>query len=114
MQLNEETCPVPESVLGQLYRSSPHGLTELVASVPAETRAMLAIYCYRRAHLAAVGMAIAATCEEDDLATHGGNLGADLFKKSREADAAPQLNGQRRKISLSNGALMTVIAQDLI
>ena len=114
MQLNEETCPVPESVLGQLYRSSPHGLADLVATVPAETRAMLAIYCYRRAHLASIGMAIAASCEEDDLATYGGNLGADLFKKSREADAAPQLNNQRRKISLSSGALMSVIAQDLI
>jgi len=114
MQLNEETCPVPESVLGQLYRSSPHGLSELVATVPAQARAMLAIYCYRRAHLASIGLAIAASCEEDDLATHGGNLGADLFKKSRQADAAPQIQNQRQKISLSKGALMTVIEQDLI
>jgi hypothetical protein len=27
MQLNEEACPVPESVLGQLYRATPHALT---------------------------------------------------------------------------------------
>ena len=49
MQLNEETCPVPESVLGQLYRASPHGLDALIEMVPAQTRAMLAVYCYRRA-----------------------------------------------------------------
>jgi hypothetical protein len=48
MQLNEETCPVPESVLGQLYRANPHGLDELIATVPPQTRAMLAVYCYRR------------------------------------------------------------------
>ena len=80
MQLNEEACPVPESVLGQLYRSNPHGLAELVATVAPEVRAMLAIYCYRRAHLASIGLAIAATCEEEDLTTHGGNMGAVLFE----------------------------------
>ena len=39
MQLNEETCPVPESVLGQLYRASPHGLDALIDTVPPQTRA---------------------------------------------------------------------------
>ena len=31
----EEQCPVPEEVLGHLYRASKHGLEELVATVPA-------------------------------------------------------------------------------
>lgn len=106
MQLNEETCPVPESVLGQLYRASPHGLDALIETVPAQTRAMLAVYCYRRAHLASVGLAIAASCEEDDLAQYGGNLGADLFVKSRTADAVTEsYQSQRRKISLSSGPI---------
>jgi hypothetical protein len=115
MQLNEEACPVAESVLGQLYRSSPHGLAALIESVAPEARAMLAVYCYRRAHLASIGLAVAATCEEDDLTWHGGNLGADLFAKSRTAETVTQsFHGQRQKISLSKGSLMTVIAQDLI
>jgi hypothetical protein len=106
MQLNEETCPVPESVLGQLYRVSPHGLAELIETVPAKTRAMLAVYCYRRAHLASIGLAIAASCDEDDLAEFGGNLGADLFVKSRQPDTvAESYQSQRRKISLSTGPI---------
>lgn len=106
MQLNEETCPVPESVLGQLYRVSPHGLAELIETVPAKTRAMLAVYCYRRAHLATIGLAIAASCDEDDLSEYGGNLGADLFVKSRQAETvAESFHAQRKKISLSTGPI---------
>lgn len=132
MPLNEEACPVAESVLGQLYRASPHGLAELIETVPAETRAMLAVYCYRRAHLVSVALAVAANCDEDDLNWHGGKLGADLFAKSRTAEVAYEsFHTQRRKISLSKGtirqlspledapeaphlALMKVVAQDLI
>ena len=106
MQLNEETCPVPESVLGQLYRVSPHGLAELVGSVPPQIRARLAVYCYRRAHLASIGLAIAASCDEGDLAEFGGNLGADLFVRSRQSDTISESSqGQRRKISLSTGPI---------
>lgn len=115
MQLNEEACPVPESVLGQLYRASPQGLPELIETVSPNVRAMLAVYCYRRAHLASIGLTIASSCEEEDLAFHGGNLGVDLFAKSRAPQAVAQSSrGQRQKISLSNGALMSVIAQDLV
>jgi hypothetical protein len=115
MQLNEEACPVPESVLGQLYRASPQGLPELIATVSPDVRAMLAVYCYRRSHLASIGLAIAASCEEEDLSFHGGNLGVDIFAKSRTPRAVTHSQrGQRQKISLSKGALMSVIAQDLI
>ena len=34
----EEPCPVPDQLIGELYRSSPHGLDDLLASVPTETR----------------------------------------------------------------------------
>ena len=49
----EETCPIPENLLGQLYRASSHGLDSLIATVPAKTRAMLALYCHRRTARAA-------------------------------------------------------------
>ena len=109
----EEHCPVPEDFLGQLYRSSPHGLSELVAAVPAETRAMLALYCYRRAHLQSIGLAIAASCEESDLEASGGNAGKALFEKAREAPyEAPRSHYfERRNITLSQDKLRE-FAQD--
>ncbi|MFA6265245.1 MAG: hypothetical protein WC670_05960 [Pseudolabrys sp.] len=106
MLLNEETCPVPESLLGQLYRVTPQGLPTLIDAVPANTRAMLAVYCYRRSHLASLGLAIAASCDESDLAEHGGNLGSDLYDKSRNAPKVREnLPSQRKKISLSTGPI---------
>ncbi len=105
-ELNEEPCPVSDNVLGQLYRSSPHSLAALIDSVAPDARAALAVYCYRRAHLTSIGLAIAATCDEGDLTWHGGNLGADLFAKSRtDEPAAAGFQNQRRKITLSSGPI---------
>ena len=112
-ELNEEPCPVADSVLGQLYRASPHGLAELIDTVSPDVRAALAVYCYRRAHLASIGLAIAASCEEDDLAWAGGNLGSDLYVKARTADAAPETgHSQRRKVSLSSGTIRSLLPLD--
>lgn len=110
----EEHCPVPEDFLGQLYRSSPHGLSELAAAVPPETRAMLALYCYRRAHLQSIGLAIAASCEERDLEAFGGNAGKALFEKAREAPyEAPRSHYlERRKITLSQEKLREVVRDE--
>jgi hypothetical protein len=82
--LEDEPCPVPDTMLGELYRANPHGLNELIATVSPTARVLLAVYCYRRAHLASIGLAIAATCEKDDLASAGGNAGVALFDRSRE------------------------------
>ncbi len=105
VQINEERCPVSDSVLGQLYRASPHGLASMIEAISPQVRAMLSVYCYRRSHLATIGLAIAASCNEYDLATHGGNLGADLFTKSRADDAKQSLNSQRRQVTLSSGPI---------
>jgi hypothetical protein len=86
----DERCPVADQMLGELYRASAHGLNELISTVAPAARALLAIYCYRRAHLASVGLAIAATCEKDELISLGGNAGAALFERSRE-DPKPGL-----------------------
>lgn len=83
--LEDEPCPVPDEILGEMYRASAHGLNELIATVSPTARVLLAVYCYRRAHLASIGLAIAATCDKDDLADWGGNAGAVLFERSREA-----------------------------
>ena len=102
----EEPCPVPDHLLGQLYRANPQGLDALIATVAPQTRAMLAIYCYRRSHLASIGLAIAASCDEYDLTTSGGQFGTVLFAKAREAPALPKAEphlGGRRKITLASG-----------
>jgi hypothetical protein len=106
--LEDESCPVADQMLGEMYRASAHGLNELIATVSPTARALLAVYCYRRAHLASIGLAIAATCEKDDLTSLGGNAGATLFERSREAPQSflpdARANG-RRKITLAAGSL---------
>jgi hypothetical protein len=115
--LEEEPCPVPDETLGEMYRASPHGLSTIIASISPTARVLLAVYCYRRAHLASIGLAIAATCEKDDLASWAGNIGAALFERSREAPKPSsediRANG-RRRITLATGIsfLASPIATD--
>ena len=110
----EELCPVPEPVLGQLYRASSHGLDELVASVPAGLRAMLALYCYRRTHLQDIGLAIAASCSEFDLREVGGYAGTVLFEKARQAPGQVRRTyfQDRRNVTLSTGLLKDVVKDE--
>jgi hypothetical protein len=107
-RVDDEPCPVTDQMLGEIYRAGAHGLIELIATVSPTARALLAVYCYRRAHLASIGLAIAATCEEDDLTSLGGNAGAMLFERSRQAPQ-PSLTDARtsnlRKITLAVGPL---------
>ena len=103
---SEEECPISDELLGVLYRSNPHGLSALVTSVGPETRAMLALYCYRRAHLQDMGLSIAATCEDANLLSLGA-VGAILFSRSREAPHKSIVNYHqtRRTVTLSTGPL---------
>jgi hypothetical protein len=109
--LEDEPCPVPDEMLGELYRANAHGLNELIATVSPTARVLLAVYCYRRAHLASIGLAIAATCEKDDLASVGGNAGTALFDRSREAQqlspAAIYATG-KPKITLATVAIRSL------
>ena len=103
--LDDVPCPVTDQMLGDMYRASAHGLNELIVTVSPTARALLAVYCYRRAHLASIGLAIAATCEKDDLTSLGGNAGAILFERSREAPPASPTDARpngRRKITLAS------------
>ena len=112
-RVDDEPCPVTDQMLGEIYRAGAHGLIELIATVSPTARALLAVYCYRRAHLASIGLAIAATGEEDDLTSLGGNAGAMLFERSRKAPQ-PRLadagTSNRRKITLSIGPISTPIS----
>ncbi len=106
--LAEELCPVSDVLFARLYRAGPDGLAALVNTVPADTRAMLAVYCYRRAHLQALGLSIAETCSEQDLQRFGGRMGAELLAIAKSA--APTARSYEAKksskeITLPSGRL---------
>ena len=109
----EDVCPVREELLGELYRANKHGLPVLVATVPPQLRAMLALFCYRRSHLHSLGLAIAASCEEDDLVRLGGRVGMTLATRSREEQPPALAPGNaKRKITLATGLLRTMAPLD--
>ena len=111
----EEICPVSDDLLGALYRSDKQGIAELVATVAPNVRVLLALFCYPRSHLNTMGLAIAATCEEDDLVRRGGRVGAVLYARSREAPqlgSVPSHAAERRRITLATGPLRKMISLD--
>ena len=109
-----DACPVEDELLGSLYRANPQGLPELVLSVPAETRAMLALFCYRRSHMQELALAIASTCELRDLVQWGGALGSAIYGMAHQTvskPAAAEPSG-RRKVTLSTAPLSTFARLD--
>jgi hypothetical protein len=103
-------CPVRDELLGEMYRANASGLPMLVESVSSEVRAMLALFCYRRSHLHALAVAIAASCTERELIQLGGRVGSTLYALSREpaARSAPSsAYGHRKPITLSTKPLST-------
>ena len=47
----DEPCPVTDQTLGEMYRASPHGLNELIATVPATARALFSSAAIRQRRL---------------------------------------------------------------
>lgn len=103
MLLQEERCPVSESLFGEMYRASPDGLRELMQTVPAKVRAILVIYCYRRSHLAAMALTIATTCTKEDLIDFGGDLGALIYEQARRPPKVEPAT--KRKVTLAEGPI---------
>ena len=105
--------PVEDDLLGSLYRANPQGLPELVLSVPAETRAMLALFCYRRSHMQELAIAIASSCELRDLVQWGGALGSAIHAMARQSSGgkpAATETSSRRKVDPVNGAPLDLCA----
>jgi hypothetical protein len=102
-------CPIRDDLLGAMYRANENGLPQLVESVSADVRAMLALFCYRRSHLHSLALAIAASCNERDLIQLGGRVGSTLYALSRQAPAArpAPCYGNRKPITLSTKPLST-------
>ncbi|CCE11508.1 conserved hypothetical protein [Bradyrhizobium sp. STM 3843] len=103
----DDSCPVGEELLGEMYRASENGLPALVESVSSDVRAMLALFCYRRSHLHSLALAIAATCSERELLQSGGRVGAVLYAQSRDSKVSQgsTASSGRKPISLSTKPL---------
>jgi len=102
-----EDCPVPDEIIGRLYSSPEHGLAAISALSELQ-KAHLAAFCYGRAHLREIGLAIAATCEIDVLVEAAGYAGRVLFAQSRERPQAiiSRASFARRPITLAGSAGM--------
>ena len=108
---DEHFCPVSESLLGRLYKSSPEGIATLVKTVPPQTRAMLAYYCSRRAHLESLGLVIAATCTPEQLYDVAGKAGWDLFSRAQAEAHKPSQSlkpKSRHGVTLASGPLWKI------
>ena len=113
---DSDSCPVGDELLGAMYRANENGLPQLVESVSSEARAMLALFCYRRAHLHALAIAIASSCNERELIRIGGRVGSVLYALAQEAPAArpapTSSYGGRKPITLSTKPLSAVAPMD--
>jgi hypothetical protein len=113
-ELADDVFPVSDDLLGELYRANGLFVPGFVSTLPPDTKASLALFCYRRSHLHSMGLAIAASCDEDNLVWAGGGVGAFLFASSRELPPHIALSprGHRRKITLATGVLRTFANDD--
>ncbi len=96
---------VPEELIGRLYRATESSVFEMLPELSVQDRAYLAMFCYRKSHLHRIGLAIAATCDENVLVqTWGTALGQTLYAQSREPPPLPmRAPGQHRsKIALAS------------
>jgi hypothetical protein len=103
----DDVCPVRDALLGELCRANDLLVPDFVYGLPSDIRAALALFCYRRRHLHSMGLAIAATCDEDSLVRAGGNVGAFIFTCSRGGARRGALSprADRRRITLATGVL---------
>jgi hypothetical protein len=115
-ELGDDVCPIRDELLGELCRADDLFVPDFVHSLAPDVRASLALFCYRRGHLHSMGLAIAASCDKDDLVSAGGNVGAFIFACSREAARQKLMSprADRRKITLATGVLRVFADDDEI
>ncbi len=107
---DDDSCPVDEDLLGRMYRANENGLPQLVETVSSDARALLALFCYRRAHMHSLALAIASSCTERELSRFGGRVGSALYAQSRETTATRPAasSGGRKPITLSTRPLSVI------
>jgi hypothetical protein len=98
-----DVCPISDELLGRIYRAGPDGAAEATAALTDPERANIAAFCYTRAHLHEIGLAIAATCDLRTLLDAAGKAGSALHAQSRKrTGSAPVVPAvKKRPISLA-------------
>jgi hypothetical protein len=79
---NEEICPVSDSFLAKLYRSTAAEARDLCLPLPEQVRASLALFCSARVHLRDLARTIAATCAQSSLMREGRESGRVLWEEA--------------------------------
>jgi len=105
-QLDDDTF-VPEELIGRLHRATETTILDLMEKFTSRERANLAMFCYHKAHLRRIGLAIAATCDLPSLVQQWGTvLGQAIFAQSRDGalDPDPVRVTHRPKITLARSA----------
>jgi hypothetical protein len=105
-QLDDDTF-VPEELIGRLHRATETTILDLMDKFTPQERANLAMFCYRKAHLRRIGLAIAKTCDLPSLVAQWGTvLGQAIFAQSRDGglDPDPVRVSHRPKITLARSA----------
>ena len=95
------------AALDRLYGAATSHVSEIVSRLLERERATLAVFCVGRAHLNAIGLAVAAQCSLDHLTEAAGSpvAGSTLYAQSRESSLAVSRSpGHRRAVTLATGA----------
>jgi len=93
------------AALDRLYGAALSQVSDIVADLGEGERAKLAVFCYGRAHLNAIGLAVAAHCSLDHLVAASGSsvAGRTLHTQSRELPTpAPKTYASRRSVTLAS------------
>ena len=97
-----------DEVLARLLRAETHSIPEIVSVLPTHQRAALAVFCYARAHLHRIGLAVATTCDRLALvqASPSDAAGTALFELSRQPHKAEggEPVSTRSRITLAKSA----------
>jgi hypothetical protein len=115
---NRPAGPSLDAVLARLVRARAQEAAGIVAPLPARQRADLAMFCYSRAHLHEIGLAIAATCDGSALmqAAPSNAAGHLIFAQSRARPrpAERARTGSRSRVTLAKSASGNSELADLI
>jgi hypothetical protein len=89
---------ISEQLIGRLHGATDDSVLELVISLKASQRAILAMHCYRKSHLRKTGLMIATTCDLSSLVKECGPLiGEAIFAQSRRcSEETERLSARRR------------------
>ena len=104
-----------DEVVGRLHIVPMRSVDGLVSNLSEDQRGNLAVFCYSRAHLHEVALAIAATCNLDALVHAGGKPGNFLFEQSRQRPKTVQFDqaARRTKITLATNTSRQLLDEEL-